>query len=877
MVDNQRMEQSLASIDRLIQRLVVLQEAERKGQKPHVPETKAATAAPSQTPTAQKAEKEVREADESFNNTIFVMSSARSAIVKTYDEFGKELVSQAKEIEVFNRTQATGRAKAQKLLDKETKVTFKLLNRMIDGSLRFNADTRQFISSFVSIGTTVVSDLTSFESSGAQALAASKGLLSSGQAFKLVAGEIANGARNITQFGFAAGGIMTAVSVASAYMRRQKEKLDHTVRLALDAEEHERGIELTYRQAEEQGKTSIELEREKAQSEDDSITATRSRRDELYLAGKTRSHEFKTLDEKVKRFDAEYVKRTQNKENLDAKIDAQRIRDEKLESLAEVERKLESDLYNARVSSYEDNFEVLKSAYASKTTNLEGKLHKGIDEAALSGIIDSQAQVLALSIEQVKRQYDLALAALRSNPPIDKQGKVLQQELQEKETMLLIKYQDDIHKQTFGMSKVSKVGDKWRYGNRAVQLTDEQGTGLRNKQASAWSAITKELASGATKMQEQALKTEDNHVKDELERRNFFLHKVAISNSQMAAVAIKRANDGFVDPLSAVEIKEKELRSNLAALESQRSKASQGARGPLDQEINKANEALDALLLVDKVLAKRQKGDQASQLRTDELEFKLSMIEGAEGVQTAYIAGQIASRSRQMQASEGNLGAARAVYVSNEEQKRQFAKAQSLREARMIAMKSELKSLGDGKSSVERRAELQKQITALSRATELALMEQHKALVGQAANSPYKLKDDKPTFRRFGHSTRLGSATSYFRGRVLRHERDFGAGLGAESARLVADFNESQRRKHGKLTDEEQAAAKEERRLNNQLEQARRAVATGGGTRKQRELVRDFETAKRPELEPVERIAKCMPAILSQLSSISGKKVEVAP
>lgn len=839
MQDTQRMEGYLSSIDRLTQRLVVLAEAQRKVEKPG--EHHASSVLQAQEQQAQQAEAE--------NNAAAI-----------------EHITVRKE-----------QTKATKKLTEETRISYRLLNDMIDGSRQFNADTRQFLSSFISISSSIAHDISSFESSGKQALAASRGLLSSSQKQKEVINQINNGVRNITQFGAVAGTLMTAVSIGTSVLRRQQEMLEHRVRLALNQEEQNRDITLLYRKELDHGKTSLELEREKYDEEIADADDKRARLSELKKKGLKKSVLYKELNEAVMLFDAEEEKRRLAIEKLNAGIDAQRLKDIKLAELADVENKLENDLYEARVQSYGQNYELLKRAYQNKKRDLEAKLGEKVDDTTLSGIVDAQSSILQLSLASIKQKYDVDLAALRSKPPTDKVGNVIQADLQAAEASLLKTFQDKIRSEVFGMPKVRKNKGQWLYGNVPVQLTDEQGNTIRSKQTESQAQITKALEAAQVALDEQNLNSEGNRVKDEVNALSLSLRDTVLGITQNAATTIKRVNGEFVDPVSAIEIKEKELRSTIKAYESKKAGASKGAQAGLAAEIYKYNEALSTLLKVDMVLATRQRDDELSKIHMEQLEHKLALMQGEDSVIAAGVAGSNANRRRQMQTSKGKIGEAYSTYLDQAEQRRQFARAKLLRDKRIADTESELKLLGESKATESRRAELQKQITALKRESEKAELEQKKAITEQLFNLKYQLLDDKPMFSRFARSTRLGSASSYQRGRLARHEVDFGSGLGSESAKLTADFNDKYRREHGKLTHEEQAAAKEERRLNNQLERARRAIANGGGTKKQRELVRDFEAAKRPELQPVERIAKCMPAILSQLSYMSGKKVEVAP
>lgn len=839
MQDTQRMEQYLASIDRLTQRLVVLAEAQRKAEKPGEHHVGSALPTP-EAQQAQQAENENKAAE-------------------------KEHLAVQQE-----------HTKKTKKLTEETRISYRLLNDMIDGSRQFNADTRQFLSSFVSVGTSIAHDYSSFESSGKQVLAASKGLLSSSQKQKEAINQISNGVRNITQFGVVAGTLMTAVSIGTSVLRRQQERLEHRVRLALAQEEQNRDITLLYRKELEHGKTSLELEREKYDEEVTSAEDKRARLKELKKKGLTKSTLYKELDEAVALFDSEEEKRRLAIEKLNAGIDAQRIKDAKLAELADVENKLENDLHDARVQSYNQNYELLKRAYQSKKQELETKLGGGVDDTVLSGIVDAQASMLQQALASIKQKYDLDLAVLHTKPPVDIAGNVIQADLQAAEISLLKTFQDRIRAEVFGMAQVRKDAGKWNYGGKQVQLTDEQGSSIRSKQLESRAQLTKALEAAQAGIDEQNLGAEGNRVKDEVNKLALELRKTVLGITQTAATTVKRVNSEFVDPVSAIEIKEKELRRTIKAYENKQNSASQGAQAGLAAELYKYNEALDTLLKVDMVLATRQRNDELSKLRMEQLEQNLALLQGTDAVTAAGIAGSNTNRRRQMQTSKGKIGEAYATYLDQAEQRRQFARAKLLRDKRIADTENELKSLGESKATESRRAELQKQITALKRQSELAELEQKKAITEQLFSLKYQLGDDKPMFSRFGHKTRLGSASSYLKGRAARHEVDFGRGLGSESARLTADFNDKYRREHGKLTPEEQEAAKEERRLNNQLERARRAIANGGGTSKQRELVKNYEAAKDPKADPVERIAKAMPAILTQLSHMSGKKVEVA-
>ena len=221
-----------------------------------------------------------------------------------------------------------------------------------------------------------------------------------------------------------------------------------------------------------------------------------------------------------------------------------------------------------------------------------------------------------------------------------------------------------------------------------------------------------------------------------------------------------------------------------------------------------------------------------------------------------------------MQERRGNVGKVEAQKQSFELQRAQFAEAQKLRQEEIDRHKKLLDiAIKDG-ADQEKIVQIKKKIFDLYGQQKQALAAQASELVKQNASKVYWLKDDKPTFERSRIVHRIGGEPGSERlsiqrlgpklkGIGLYDSRDDAENFGSESARLVSDFEEDWRKKHGKLTKEEKAQAKLERKLNNRLQHAIEAVhpghghgdlyakwlgrrggsGLGGGTAKQRELV----------------------------------------
>ncbi len=127
----------------------------------------------------------------------------------------------------------------------KTKQALEFVNDLFDGSKQIKSHTRQFFSNMSQVFSTVASQATRLDSAAQRAAAAYKGQYTTLQAINETVNFAASSIRNVTQYGFAVGGLMSAWDGFTRLVQHEQQKLEAEVKIASTREAAERGRALT--------------------------------------------------------------------------------------------------------------------------------------------------------------------------------------------------------------------------------------------------------------------------------------------------------------------------------------------------------------------------------------------------------------------------------------------------------------------------------------------------------------------------------------------------------------------------------------------------------------------------------------------------------
>lgn len=855
MSDTQRMESSLQSIDRLMQRLVVLFEQERKtGRKAIMPGFAGAPVSSSGG---------VPPALTDFSSAEFKRwAESMRAVTEGIAETEKDLTAAAQDIKAV---------KTRKFKDSTTEM-FKSLNEFFDGSLRIAADTRQALNLMSNVASSLTRSIASLETQATKALAASKGVQSAGQTANEIAGLVSSTARNITQFGVRAGGVISVVETAVMLLAREQKKLEHTVALRVNYEKQMRDSTLSARKLTEHGKTSAELQLETLRDEEALIAQRRVEYDAIKKARYdllgTESNRAKELSEVIKLDEVNAESRRLLEDKLKSEIQAQKDLQAQLDAISAVTNSLTEALSKTTESanrSYDAIDKQLQDAINSQHDNLSR--HAPL---AIQSIDELYRKAQENRIAEMQEQFTRDLAKLKESPILDSEGNVIQQEMLAAERALIEVLLEKLRSLSSETPKLEGDAGNYTYNGQKVDLTDDEAAKIRERYADRNAALDAARSKAQTDYASLGIQGSAASLVDE---------QSAIAKrlrDQIQLIEIQRSlhRSGLIgdkiDPSSEVEADIRRLEQVIGAYQREIANASEGNKGPLLQELTKHQKALELLVKVNKELAKRASADLLSDLKLEDISRSFSDQLNALEVSNIQATNTLKLQSERNRKAHGPIADLEEERAARELQQQHFQALRALREKEINEREREYSDAKKKGSTEAQLSKIRRDILKLYEDDKKALQDQAKVLANYRSNNAYNLHDDRPTYQR-------GRITQHITGRFgVRWNRE-NDGLGSESARLVRDVFERQRLRSGKLTPEEKAEAKEERRLNSQLKRAQHAVAEGGGTARQRELVRSYNEAKIAG-EPKSEAAKILGALAEvnrHLSNMSGLRERI--
>lgn len=775
----------------------------------------------------------------------------------------------------------------------KTKQALEFVNELFDGSKQINSHTRQFFSNMSQVFSTVASQGTRLESAAARAAAAYKGQYTTAQAVSETVNFAASSIRNVAQYGYAVGGLMSAWDGFTRLVQHNQQKLEAAVRIAAANEAAERGRALTRFSVANPNLSPAEIGLKKLEEEEKALSnkalklaelvekreaALRAMADEAQkhavdpLAGPPAFAVTTEYDARIKRLkneleteNSEEEQEKRNQARLNLIEDLKKLETQRAQSaeIAPINNRLQIELQKTYLEGERANYEKIKQqiehareatkAVLSLGTNAEHfetlKLLMQLDIADQKNAITEATEKHNEAIYRASQELSLDSEGNINKEETVKKVKDLTEKFRETISKLAIKITDITYEDIEDSNLVDSQGNKVKvrkffYKGQPVKITAEQAKALEEAAAAA----SQSVADKATDLQNQLIDLgqqietakSDDAIKDVTQRLRDAIMKIT-DETKLARSEILGL---YIDPTSQVANKKREIERII----SEHKKELKGAitdaeKQYITAELTKYELALKAIS-ADETLQSRALAGVNYDRASDAYGIELSDAQTSQSLKHQQQSADLERSAALEQELRGNVGKAKAQKRSFELQRAQFAEAQKLRQEEINKQEELLKIAVKDGADQEKIIQIKKKIVALYDRQKQALAAQVSELIRQNASVQYRLKDDKPTFDRARLVRRLGPK---LRGIGLKSWPSSGSPrhYGSERARLTSDFEEYWRKRYGKLTKEEAAQAKQERKLNNRLHRAIIAVEGDGktpkllrgGSAKQRALV----------------------------------------
>jgi hypothetical protein len=799
----------------------------------------------------------------------------------------------------------------------DPKPFIELVNDLFDGSKQMLPHTRQFFSNMSQVFSTVASQATRLDSAAKRAAAAYKGQYTAMQAVNETVNFAASSIRNVTQYGLAVGGLMSAWDGFTRLVQHEQQKLEAAVKIAAAHEAAERGRALTRFVANNPNLSSPEIALKKLEDKEKELNdkaqehAALIEKREAILRARAEEAQKRVIDPflsttgfstktehdaRIKHLatdleteNSEEQKRNRNEERLNAIEDLKKLETQRAQSaeIASINNKLQIKLQKIYLEGERTNYEKISRQieYAKEAAEATLSLGSNVEHfESLKQIIELQVASQRNAIAKATEKHNEEIYKASQELSFDNEGNINKQETVKKVKDLTEKFRETISKLAIKITGltyedvedsnlVDSQGNKVKvrkffYKGQQVKITAEQAKALEEAAAAA----NQSVADKATDLQNQLIdlgqqietaKGEDA-IKDVKQR----LRDAVMEITDETKLAQPEILGLYVDPTSQVANKKREIERIISKhKEELKGAITDAERQYITAELAKYELALKAIA-ADEKLQKRAlagiKYDQAA----DALGIEMSDSQAVQSLKHQQQSADLENAAKLMRERRGNVGETEAQKRRFELQRAQFAEAQKLRQEEIDRQKKLLAIAKKEGADQEKIVQIKKKIFDLNVQQKQALAAQASELIRQNASVLYQLKDDKPTFDRSRIVQRIGSEPTSERlsstGRLgpklkgigLYDGRDVGQNFGSEHARLTSDFEEDWRKRYGKLTKEEKAQAKQERKLNNRLQHAIEAVNRGGGTSKQRELVAYYKEHAGKEKASIEDIVK---------------------
>lgn len=751
----------------------------------------------------------------------------------------------------------------------DPKPFIELVNDLFDGSKQMPAHARQFLSNMSQVFTTVASQATRLESSATRAAAAYKGQYTTAQAVNETVNFAASTIRNVTQYGVAVGGLMSAWDGFTRLVQHEQQKLEAEVKIASAREAAERGRELTRFTVANPNLSPTEIGLKKIENDEKALNDKALEYEKLVrertasglakaaqMAMKRRPNalpnagDFSSTPEEVERnariaalkntletenSEEEQEKRNQARLNLIEdlkKLETQRAQNAEI---ASINNELQIDLQKTYLKGERANYERIKQQIDFAKEAAEAVLSLGSNTEhfeAVKQIMELDIAGQKNAIAEATEKHNKAIYEASQELSFDDEGNINKQETVKKVKDLTEKYRETISKLAIKVADITyediedsnlvdsqgnkvKVRKFFRNG-KPLKITAEQAETLRAAAAAANQSVADKSGDIQNQLigldQQAEIAKGEDAIKD-VKRR---LRDAITEITDETKLAEPKMLGLYIDPTSQVANKKREIERIISKHREELDEdITDAERQYITAELTKYELALKGISADEKIQNRALAGvnyDRAS----DAYAIELSDAQTFQSLKQQQQSADLERSAALEQERRGNVGKVEAQKRSFELQRAQFAEAQKLRQEEINKQEELLEIAEKEGADQEKIAQIKKKIFDLYGQQKQAFSAQASELLRQNASLQYWLKDDKPTFERA-------------RGMQSRY--------GSEHARLTSDFEEDWRKRYGKLTKEEAAQAKQERKLNNRLHRAIEAVNRGGGTSKQRDLV----------------------------------------
>lgn len=686
------------------------------------------------------------------------------------------------------------------------------------------------------------------ESAASLSLAAQTGVLTSTQLAGKVATQLTGAARNITQFGFAVGGVLTAVDVATDVLANQQRKIELAVARSNKLADIKYDNDAAMRKALDSGVTGAQVELDAETAKRDAADA----RIANYEVSKHSGTKYFSRAEIAKR--AQYNIDRANRLGQSDIVDAAKATVEREEAAAnrgaalqELNSAASKQLLDLSLQTKAIDYKATIKALEDQEKLYRSKVDGKVDADMATRIIEIKQQIQQVQIDEIEQSYQDRLTALKSKPLTDGRGNILAEAMREEEATLLDAKLKELK------SKRSDIRlDGYTLTTQDRSAIEKQRANMNSGLNSAVNNAKSDKAALARGQQEATGEDSLNALKDRS-------RLAAIEANKTLKLARDTAIYGAIDPLTPVIAQLTAAKNELTRLESEAKTASGKAKIDLEASVLAQKDVVAAIEGIDVVLAKRNQAVLKASKELELLELKIDAGRNATELGIAIGARSIEQTKRQLIAAGAPAGELSSA--ENEAQSNAMAKKVAVAKAAKDLYAKELANAEKQNADVAIKLKLHDKLMSAGKEYNSALQAQAMMFAEQAASATYILTGDKPSSGRFGGVQRIGN----------KAKRGISLPGGAESARLASDFNESYRRQFGKLTDEEKAAAKEERRLNLQLDRARKLVSQGGGSDKDRRLVKYYDAQKAKEANaPEVQMVKQLEEANRHLAEMSG-------
>jgi len=788
----------------------------------------------------------------------------------------------------------------------KVQTAIEFVNDLFDGSKQIQPHARQFLSNMSQVFTTVASQATRLDSAAKRAAAAYKGQYTTAQAVNEGVNFAASTIRNVTQYGFAVGGLMSAWDGFTRLVQHEQQKLEATVKIAAAREAAERGRALTRFAVANPNLSSVEIGLKKLEDDEKSLNDKALEHAELVEKSEALSREINDqrlkggfnprqvsdallklsseTDTRIKQLatdleteNSEEQKEKRNQERLNLIEELKKLETQRAQSaeIASINNRLQIELQKTYLEGERTNYEKVKQQIERAKEATEAVLSLGTNTGhfeALKQNIELQVANQRNEIAKATEKHNEAIHRASQELSFDNEGNTNKQETVKKirdltekfrETIskLAIKVADITYKDIEDSSLVDSQGNpvkvrKFFRNGKPLKITAEQAETLRAAAAAANQSVADksgELQNKLIDLDQQMEAAEGDDAITGVKKR---LRDAIMEITDETKLAQAKILGLYIDPTSQVADKKREIERIISKHKKELDKAITDAdKQYITAELTKYELALKAIA-ADEALQKRAlagiKYDQAA----DALGIKMFDSQAFQSIRQQQQSADLERSAALEQERRGNVGKSEAQKQRFELQRAQFAEAQKLRQEEIDKQEKLLDIAKKEGADQEKIVQIKKKIYDLNVQQKQALAAQASELIKQNASVLYQLKGDKPTFERSRIEQRLGPE---LRGQGLKRggpASNAARLYGSEHARLTSDFEEDWRKRYGKLTKEEAAQAKQERKLNNRLNRAIEAVARGGGTSKQRDLVAYYKEHAGKKDENIVKVVK---------------------